>query len=369
MKIVFVAYNYQPLFKDPEQWTQFMYLQVNIMEQLAKDNEVFYVREVNYEGVFEKNNVSYIYPRKTVRKSYFPFVLHKTIGNLKPQLVVVLGFRYPLQIIQLRKKLGKNVVIVARDHQDKVPSGFRQIIQRMVDKKIDAYLFTAKENATQWIKKKVIGDVQKVKELPATSTVFERMDKDQSREKLGWGPGIHCLWVGRLAAEKDPLTILKGFATIIQERQDITLHFIYQENRLEAVLKEVLEKNPLLADNIRLHGFVPNKDLAAWCSAADIFISGSHRESVGYSLLEAMACGCVPVVAKIPTSFILTGEGRFGFLFRPGDADDFVEKLKMCSNGDLVKISNDVEAHFKKHLSPEAIAHKLIEIYQDLSGG
>jgi glycosyltransferase involved in cell wall biosynthesis len=54
-------------------------------------------------------------------------------------------------------------------------------------------------------------------------------------------------------------------------------------------------------DRVRLTGFIPETDLAAWMSSADVFAFPSRYEGFGLPPLEAMACG-TPVVASAASS-------------------------------------------------------------------
>ena len=58
--------------------------------------------------------------------------------------------------------------------------------------------------------------------------------------------------------------------------------------------------------------------MTTFYSAADLFVVGSHHEGSGYALMEACACGAVPVVTGIPTFRLLTGSGSIGALWTPG---------------------------------------------------
>ena len=47
--------------------------------------------------------------------------------------------------------------------------------------------------------------------------------------------------------------------------------------------------------------------MAVCYSAADLFVVGSHHQGSGYALMEACACGAVPVVTAIPTFRLMPG--------------------------------------------------------------
>eukprot|EP00850_Spirogloea_muscicola_P005144 SM000023S07600 [mRNA] locus=s23:306162:309405:- [translate_table: standard] len=76
-------------------------------------------------------------------------------------------------------------------------------------------------------------------------------------------------------------------------------------------------------------GMLQGDELSQAYASADIFITPSESETLGFVVLEAMASG-VPVVAAraggIPD--IISQEGVTGFMFAPGDVDDAAAKLK-----------------------------------------
>src|SRR5207302_5467774 len=100
---------------------------------------------------------------------------------------------------------------------------------------------------------------------------------------------------------------------------------------------------------------------------ADFYISASHEESCGYALLEAMACGCIPVVTSIPSFKKNTGDGKFGFLFPPGEPDELLKILSNLKNINLKEFSEDVTRYFKTNLSFENIADTLYHLCETLA--
>jgi glycosyltransferase involved in cell wall biosynthesis len=104
--------------------------------------------------------------------------------------------------------------------------------------------------------------------------------------------------------------------------------------------------------------------MAAFFSAADLFVAGSHHEGSGYSLMEACACGAVPVVTDIPTFRLLTG--GVGALWRPGDAADCARALVEVASRDLDVERARLAEHFRTALTWDAVGTRALQIYGDV---
>src|SRR4029077_4802153 len=118
---------------------------------------------------------------------------------------------------------------------------------------------------------------------------------------------------------KDPLTVLDGFERSLDLMPGAALTMIYSTDELLSAVRERVERSPSLIERVRLAGVVARERMASYFSAADVFVLGSHHEGSGYALMEACACGAVPVVTDIPTFRLIT-EGVVGALWTPGDA-------------------------------------------------
>jgi len=89
----------------------------------------------------------------------------------------------------------------------------------------------------------------------------------------------------------------------------------------------------------------------------------SHHESCGYALLEALACGAVPVVTSIPSFRAITGDGHIGRLWPPRDAGACARALVEAEQLDLAAERRRVMAHFQQTLSWPAVGRATAEIY------
>lgn len=110
---------------------------------------------------------------------------------------------------------------------------------------------------------------------------------------------IDYLWIGRLGPEKDPLLFVETVARLREESAD-------QGGDPRAVLvgdgplrREVAAavRERGLEDAVTLAGWID--DPAEYYRRARVFVLTSRREALPLTLLEAMACGAVPVVAEV----------------------------------------------------------------------
>jgi glycosyltransferase involved in cell wall biosynthesis len=74
-----------------------------------------------------------------------------------------------------------------------------------------------------------------------------------------------------------------------------------------------------IAEKVTFTGKLDPPGIAAQLKNADIYVSTAESDSTSVSLLEAMACGAVPVVTDLEANREWIRDGVSGALFRPGD--------------------------------------------------
>ncbi|MFT3909384.1 MAG: glycosyltransferase [Ferruginibacter sp.] len=171
---------------------------------------------------------------------------------------------------------------------------------------------------------------------------------------------------GDLDKNKDPLTLLNAFEKYILDQPAARLYMIFQDKTLLTTVERKIASATTLEEAVKLIGYVAHNELPCWYSAADFYISCSYKEGSGYALLEAMACGCIPVVTNIPSFRKITVEGRYGFLFSPGNAEVLTTILNNLTNINADKYSAEVENHFNERLSFKNIADDLYQIFNEV---
>jgi len=118
-----------------------------------------------------------------------------------------------------------------------------------------------------------------------------------------------------------------------------------------------------------LLGEVPHSQVELLMSAADLYVSASHREGSGYALIEALACGLPPVVSDIPSFRALTAGGSIGDLWPCGNASELADRLINAAARPRQATRAQVREHFTRELSFDAVGRKLAAAYAQLDSG
>lgn len=367
MTILSTSYSKTPEFDDPQDWLKKISFYTGILEQLSRQNEVISIERINYEGEYKQNDVDYRFIRLKNKTVLFPWRMHRIIKKMKPDVVMINGFIFPLQIIQLRLKLGKGVKIIVINRAEKPSSGFRKILQRLADRYVHAYLFTSNEMGAEWTSQGIIADKKKIAGIIGASSSFFCMSKEKALAKTNAAGHPVFLWVGRLDNNKDPMTVLKAFGQFINHRPSAKLYMIYQTEELKREIDHLCEMDSNLQKAVTMVGSVAHEELQFWYNSADFIISGSHYEGSGVAVCEAMSCGCVPVVTDIQSFRKMTGPGKCGLLYEPGNEKELLAALLQTHELDLEKEKEKTMRQFNEELSFEAIARKINGIIATLS--
>lgn len=92
---------------------------------------------------------------------------------------------------------------------------------------------------------------------------------------------------------------------------------------------------PLIRSRVSVHPRFAREQLPELLAGAAILLFPSRSEGYPLSLVEAMACGLVPVASAIPGVVDIVEHGRDGLLAEPGDAEAFRDAV--------VRLLDDVE--------------------------
>ena len=362
IKLVDLTYHSHLNYTRPEQVKENHAPALVFASYLKNKIDFTFVKHASFEQHVIIDDVPYYFFKGKNRFWSVSVKTHRFVKALKPDIVLIQGLVFPIQVMFLRIFCGKKFKLVIQHHGELPSTGVKGYLEKIACSLADAFLFTATGNADMWKKKNIIKQDANIFELLEASTAFKPIEKQLSKTYTGITSGISFLWVGHLNANKDPMTVLSGFEQYLQANTGAKLYMIYQTDELLSRIDQKLASNRLLSESVVLVGKVTNAAMPYWFSAADYYISGSHKEGSGYALLEAIACGCIPVVTDIPSYQKITGNGKYGFLYLPGDAGMLAQTLKEIESIDLKEMSAAVLSHFNQNLSFKTIADDLVEI-------
>jgi glycosyltransferase involved in cell wall biosynthesis len=130
--------------------------------------------------------------------------------------------------------------------------------------------------------------------------------------------------VGRLAEQKDHVTLLHAFANA-RAKRPLRLVILGAASSNDKTVERQSELMGLARDlgveqHVSLPGFVSNP--YAYMARSSVFVLSSRYEGLPTALVEAMACGCPVVSTACPGSVEILGDGKYGKLAAIGDAEE-----------------------------------------------
>lgn len=194
------------------------------------------------------------------------------------------------------------------------------------------------------------------------TSMFTPRKRDKSYMKSLTKNNNPCiLFASRLVWEKNLETLFAVYDQV-QARQ-LKVNFIVAGSGVaEEAARERMKNATFL-------GFVNHDMLAKVYASSDIFLFPSVSESYGNVVVEAMASGCVPVIAKGGGSQSLVSDGETGFLCSPNDASDYVDKItKLLKNNNLRKKMQSAGLNYTSMLNWDNLAEEYFRDVKSLAG-
>lgn len=137
------------------------------------------------------------------------------------------------------------------------------------------------------------------------------------------------LSAGRLAEQKDHVTLLKAFARVRARREArlVILGTAGSQDKTAQRQAELMDLARALGvqEDVDLPGFVSNP--YAFMAKASVFVLSSRYEGLPTVLVEAMACGCPVVSTACPGSVEILDDGRYGRLAPIGEPEALSESI------------------------------------------
>jgi D-inositol-3-phosphate glycosyltransferase len=163
-------------------------------------------------------------------------------------------------------------------------------------------------------------------------SMFQPIDRDEARRKIGYASGRLLLFVGRLERLKGVEVAIRALALLRDRAHDDVRLLILGEDSREG---DESEKGRLkdiatsagVRDRVDFLGSVAHHELPFFYSAADVCVMPSYSESFGLVGLEAQACGRPVVGSGVSGLRSVVRDEVTGYLLDSHDPAMYAERI------------------------------------------
>jgi glycosyltransferase involved in cell wall biosynthesis len=170
------------------------------------------------------------------------------------------------------------------------------------------------------------------------------------------------LFLGALLMWKGFDYLLKAMRLVQQKDKSIELWIAgtgADEHKIRSMIKE------MGLSNVRMLGYIPQKDVVRLYNSCDAFISASPEEPFGITFVEAMACG-KPIIATDNAGPKEIATKGTAFLAKPRSHQDLAGKILQASESDLQKMGENARQHVMDNFTWNKTVDSLMRIYRKL---
>ena len=357
--VVQVGFHLDVLGREPEELLRDWPTLVEVAEAAHKGGmQVSVIQACRRAQILNRNGVCY---------HFFPDVAGAPalIRSLDPDVIHVHGLCFPREVLRLAAYLP-DVPILLQDHASRLPRLWKRHLHRRAFAAAAGVAFCARAQSRPFEEARLIDAGTSVHVIAESTSRFRPGDRSAARARTGIEGNPCLLWVGHLSANKDPLTVLEGVSRAVEALPGLALWCCYGEAPLWQAVATRIEKDRRLRGRVHLLGRRPHAEIESLMQAADVFVSGSHREGSGYALIEALACGLPPLVTDIPSFRALTGDGAVARLWWRGDPQSLADGLLGVASQLSPAQRANIRAHFERELSLAALGARLEQTYRGL---
>lgn len=175
---------------------------------------------------------------------------------------------------------------------------------------------------------------------------------------------LFLLNVASLTDHKDHATLLDAMPAVLTKHPNAHLLLAGDGELREELVSRA--KRLGMDDDVSFLGF--RDDVPALLSAADVYVSSSHMEGLGTSIMDAMAAGCAVAATRAGGVPELIDDGKDGRLMAAGDASALsTVLLELLGNQRLREhYGRLAAARAERQFGREAMVAGTLAVYRDL---
>lgn len=133
-----------------------------------------------------------------------------------------------------------------------------------------------------------------------------------------------AIYTGHLWALKETWRLVEAWKVVIEKHPQARLAIVGDGEMRETLIEQAQQLG--LSEHVHFEAWT--NDVVGWLSRARIFVNVSNQEGVPMAMLEAMACGLVPVVTAVGGVPDVIQDGVNGFLIEePAQPSQIADRI------------------------------------------
>jgi glycosyltransferase involved in cell wall biosynthesis len=191
---------------------------------------------------------------------------------------------------------------------------------------------------------------------------YKKANGSALRAQWDWGDDKIIISAGRLAEEKNWVTLLEAFAIAQKTQPAIRLVLLGDGPQAEALRRLAGELE--IQERVTFVGKVPFEEVPNYLKAADLFSFASITETQGLVTLEAMAAGLPVVAVDAAGTRDILEEGKQGLLTQ-NDPQDLANGItEVIESPDLMSKFKSAALRTSRAYDNNRLARKLLKVYE-----
>lgn len=154
--------------------------------------------------------------------------------------------------------------------------------------------------------------------------------------------------------------IIETFASFCKKHNNWKLMIAGKGSETKRLVHLVSELG--ITDKVEFLGWLSKEQNQELYNRSRIFVSIPESDATSVSLLEAMACGCVPVVSDLPANREWIKDNRNGIIAANGETE-FIERALLLNFDDVRRINSEIIA---EHGTQDTNKKKFIRLYKNI---
>ncbi|MCY6370499.1 glycosyltransferase family 4 protein [Clostridium ganghwense] len=131
--------------------------------------------------------------------------------------------------------------------------------------------------------------------------------------------------------------IVKAFSKILKNIKDKNIKLIITNDGPEMDNIKNLINELQIQDRVEIRGFISREELLNLLITSQVFVSILDSDSTSVTLLEAMACGVLPIVSDLPANKQWIEEKVNGIILKELKEEELYTAIKLCIEDNNLK--------------------------------